>query len=104
MPGTEKPRGAARKPRKGAPTGRKTAKPASAAAKEPCRREGSNGNGNLRQQPEARGKYVYCIIQAGEPLRVGPLGIGIEPAEGHTVNYRDIAAVVGDTPHQVHDP
>src|SRR3989449_2038282 len=104
MPGIEKSRGPARKPRKGGPPRRNPAKRASAAAKDPSRREGSNGNGNLRQQPEARGKYVYCIIQASDPLRFGPLGIGIEPAEVHTVNYRDIAAVVSDTPIEVHDP
>src|SRR5947209_4060595 len=80
MPGIEKLKGAARKSRKGAPTARKSAKPASAAAKETSRRQG-DGNGNLHQQPDARGKYVYCIIQASEPLRFGPLGIGVEPAE-----------------------
>src|SRR5437899_10009900 len=52
----------------------------------------------------ARGKYVYCIIQSGETLRFGPLGIGADPAEVHTVNYKDIAAVVSDTPIEVHDP
>src|SRR5256885_7836825 len=52
----------------------------------------------------ARGKYVYCIIQSGESLRFGPLGIGSDPADVHTVNYKDIAAVVSDTPIEVHDP
>jgi gas vesicle protein GvpL/GvpF len=50
------------------------------------------------------GKYVYCIIQTSEPLRFGPVGIGSEPADVHTVNYRDIAAVVSDTPLEVYDP
>jgi hypothetical protein len=50
------------------------------------------------------GKYVYCIIQTGEPCRFGPVGIGSEPAEVHTVNYREIAAVVSDTPLEVYDP
>jgi len=50
------------------------------------------------------GKYVYCIIQTGEPCRFGPIGIGSEPAEVHTVNYREIAAVVSDTPLEVYDP
>src|SRR5689334_1475341 len=53
---------------------------------------------------DGRGKYVYCIVQADEPLRFGPLGIGAEPAEVHTINYKDIAAVVSDTPIEVHDP
>jgi hypothetical protein len=53
---------------------------------------------------EERGKYVYCVIRAREPLGFGRVGIGIEPAEVHTVNYKDIAAVVSDTPIEVHDP
>ncbi len=60
-------------------------------------------------EPSARpggrsGKYVYCIVQTKEPRRFGPIGIGSEPAEVHTVNYKDIAAVVSDTPLEVYDP
>jgi hypothetical protein len=51
-----------------------------------------------------RGKYVYCVIQVEKALNFGPLGIGVEPAEVHTVNYKDIAAVVSDTPIAVHEP
>lgn len=51
-----------------------------------------------------RGKYVYCVIYADKPLSFGPLGIGTEPADVHTVNYHDIAAVVSDTPIAVHEP
>src|SRR4051812_24375703 len=58
----------------------------------------------LAPASERSGKYVYCIIQASQPLRFGPIGIGGEPAEVHTVNYRDIAAVVSDTPLEVYDP
>jgi len=50
------------------------------------------------------GKYVYCIIHTNDPCRFGPIGIGSEPAEVHTVNYKDIAAVVSDTPLEVYDP
>jgi hypothetical protein len=50
------------------------------------------------------GKYVYCIIKSERPLRFGPLGIGAEPADVHTVHYRDIAAVVSNTPMVVQDP
>ena len=50
------------------------------------------------------GKYVYCIIKVEEALSFGPLGIGTDPAEVHTVNYRDIAAVVSNTPMVVQDP
>jgi hypothetical protein len=50
------------------------------------------------------GKYVYCIIQTTESRRFGPIGIGGEPADVHTVNFKDIAAVVSDTPLEVYDP
>jgi hypothetical protein len=53
---------------------------------------------------QAAGKYVYCIIHANHPLRFGSIGIGIEPTDVHTVNYKDIAAVVSDTPLEVYDP
>src|SRR5687767_5783747 len=42
----------------------------------------------------SEGKYVYCIIKSERPLYFGPLGLGQEPAEVHTVIYRDLAAVV----------
>jgi hypothetical protein len=54
--------------------------------------------------PADSGKYVYCIIQTTESLRFGPIGIGGEPADVHTVNFKDIAAVVSDTPLEVYDP
>jgi hypothetical protein len=54
--------------------------------------------------PSGEGKYVYCIVQSEMPLLFGPLGIGSEPAEVHTVNYRDLAAVVSNTPMVVQDP
>jgi len=57
-----------------------------------------------RETPADSGKYVYCIIQTTESLRFGPIGIGGEPADVHTVNYKDIAAVVSDTPLEVYDP
>jgi hypothetical protein len=52
----------------------------------------------------SRGKYVYCVIYADKPLSFGALGIGTDPADVHTVNYKDIAAVVSDTPIAVHEP
>jgi hypothetical protein len=58
----------------------------------------------LRTVSGRSGKYVYCIIQTTDPLRFGPIGIGSEPAEVHTVNFQDIAAVVSDTPLEVYDP
>jgi gas vesicle protein GvpL/GvpF len=50
------------------------------------------------------GKYVYCIIRSEQPLIFGPLGIGVEPADVHTIHYNDIAAVVSNTPMVVQDP
>jgi hypothetical protein len=50
------------------------------------------------------GKYVYCIIRSEQPLRFGPLGMGAEPAEVHTIHFHDIAAVVSNTPMVVQDP
>jgi hypothetical protein len=50
-----------------------------------------------------RGKYVYCIIRSSEFLRFGPLGLGVEPSDVHTINYRDLAAVVSDTPMGIQD-
>jgi hypothetical protein len=50
------------------------------------------------------GKYVYCIIKSEQPLGFGPLGMGVEPAEVHTINFQDIAAVVSNTPMVAQDP
>src|SRR5262249_33174621 len=52
---------------------------------------------------DSRGKYVYCIIRSDDPLRFGPIGIGTEPADVHTVSYKELAAVVSDTPVEVFD-
>jgi hypothetical protein len=61
------------------------------------------GRGGARSATSTRGKYVYCIVQATEPLKFGNVGLGAEPAEVHTVHYKDIAAVVSDTPIEVPD-
>src|SRR2546423_13906970 len=84
------------------------------AAARPRPKEGGSGaralapempvENGTRAETGGRGKYVYCIIQSTEALRFGPLGIGADPADVHTVNYKDIAAVVSDTPIEVHDP
>ena len=51
----------------------------------------------------SRGKYVYCIIESGDPLRFGPIGIGANPSEVYTVHYKNLAAVVSDAPLEVLD-
>jgi len=58
----------------------------------------------VEDDDQRSGKYVYCIIQTEQSLRFGPIGIGSEPADVHMVNYKDIAAVVSDTPLEVYDP
>jgi hypothetical protein len=75
-----------------------------AAAKPIAKEQPASDGANLKHGRDGRGKYVYCIIQSTEPLRFGPLGIGADPADVHTINFKDIAAVVSDTPIEVHDP
>ncbi len=70
------------------------------SARSPARPAAARGDGS----GQALGKYVYCVVRAGEPLRFGAIGIGARPAEVHTINYKDIAAVVSDTPLEVHEP
>ena len=53
---------------------------------------------------ETPGKYVYCVVHSTTPLHFGPIGIGSRRAEVHTVGYKDLAAVVSDTPIEVYDP
>jgi hypothetical protein len=57
-------------------------------------------------QPSAgssRGKYVYCIIEASDSLRFGPIGIGGDPSEVYSVHYKNLGAVVSDAPLEVLD-
>lgn len=44
------------------------------------------------------GKYIYCITEAGQGETFGPRGIGGQGNELTTIAYRDIAAVVSDSP------
>src|SRR5258708_465858 len=59
------------------------------------------GRQSARAATSTRGKYVYCIIQATEALKFGNIGLGSEPAEVQSVHYKDIGAVVSDTPIEV---
>jgi hypothetical protein len=54
--------------------------------------------------PDRSGKYVYCIIQSTSATSFGTIGIGAEPMDVYTIAYKDIAAVVSDTPLEVYDP
>ena len=44
------------------------------------------------------GKYIYCIMQNGKYIDFGPIGIGDRGDKVYTVGYKDISAVVSDSP------
>jgi hypothetical protein len=100
------------KPPRGAKAGAApVARKAETSRPSPARQEGVRSRlervkvpSAVRREDSSEGKYVYCIIRSDEPLTFGPLGLGPEPAEVHTVHYRDIAAVVSNTPIVVQDP
>jgi hypothetical protein len=58
----------------------------------------------VREERSGLGKYVYCIVRATTPLSFGTIGIGGEPADVYTVNWRELAAVISDSPPGVQDP
>ena len=47
---------------------------------------------------EKEGKYIYCIIELNHYQSFGPLGIGERGDELYTVWFKDIAAVVSNSP------
>jgi hypothetical protein len=73
-----------------------------------ARSAGANGNAERHAEPierpvraadgATRGKYVYCVIRSSKSLQFGLSTIAGEVAAVHTVNYRDLAAVVSDVP------
>jgi hypothetical protein len=106
-PSAPRPRPAARAARPAAGD-RKPARPAPAAERKAARSTedlARTAAVHAERAPatESRGKYVYCIIRSDEPMRFGPIGIGAEPADVHTVSYKELAAVVSDTPVEVFD-
>jgi len=44
------------------------------------------------------GKYMYCIIRSPEPREFKTRGIGERSDIVHTIHFRDLAAVVSDSP------
>jgi len=44
------------------------------------------------------GKYIYCIVQNGNSIHFGPLGIGGRGDNVYTVGFKDISAVVSNSP------
>ena len=55
-------------------------------------------------QAPPEGKYVYAIIECDAPQTFGAIGIGGRGDAVHTVHFRDLGAVVSDTPVVVYDP
>ena len=49
------------------------------------------------------GKYVYCIIRSERQRDFGAIGIG-GGQKVETVAFKDLAAVVSDTPIVIYDP
>ena len=93
-----------------APKAASSPKKADVSAKETARQEAARGKlervkvPSPKREDGSEGKYVYCVIRSEQPLSFGPLGLGPEPAEVHTIHYKDICAVVSNTPIVVQDP
>ena len=101
------------------PSRRTTARPSRTVDKKAAPNDGMAASRGIREVPpraaaptvskagakpvESRGKYVYCVIRSEDALRFGAVGLGTVPAEVSTVHYKDIAAVVSDTPIEVFD-
>jgi hypothetical protein len=106
------PSAPAKKPRTPAPVRARKAPPAPAPARgklervqmpRPVQRPATSAA--TRSADDANeGKYVYCVIKSEQPLSFGQLGIGPDPAEVHTVHFREIAAIVSTTRMVVQDP
>jgi len=73
-------------------------------AKEPSRREGRMATATCGSSPRRAASMSTASSRRASRSGSDPWASASEPAEVHTVNYRDIAAVVSDTPIEVHDP
>lgn len=63
----------------------------------------TSGDRPLAAPAPARRQYVYGIISASEEVALGPMGLGVPPAEVVTVRHGALAAVVSDGPEGVPD-
>jgi Gas vesicle synthesis protein GvpL/GvpF len=101
--GNGAPRPAAKTLLKGAP--KPPAKPARTLDRRASEKTVQGGRTTVGAESgiSSRGKYVYCIIESGDPLRFGPIGIGADPSDVYTVHYKNLAAVVSDAPLEVLD-
>jgi len=48
--------------------------------------------------------YIYCLIRSDQPREFATQGIGARGDRVYTVGYRDLAAVVSDSPGAVYEP
>jgi len=53
---------------------------------------------DVDRDSSGRGRYVYCIIRATQPLRFGAIGMDEQWPDVYTINFKDMAAVVSDVP------
>src|SRR5687767_10517005 len=78
------------KMRKNGAAAKATAKPAATrsgrAVDRPIDRVARRGTEGDTATGASRGKYVYCVIEAQEPMRFGPIGIGGDPSDVYTVH------------------
>ena len=88
-------------------SGRNATRPAAREAKagvgRATERVVQRGKSTTTDTSATRAKYVYCIIEAVETLRFGPIGIGADPSEVYSVHFKNLAAVVSDAPIEVLD-
>lgn len=58
----------------------------------------TKSSGNKVETIIKEGKYIYCIIALKGSKTFGPIGIGGRGDELHTISFKNIAAVVSDSP------
>ena len=50
------------------------------------------------------GKYIYGIIRHSEPLDYGPIGIGKRDDRVYSINFKDISAIISNSPVIQYEP
>jgi hypothetical protein len=54
--------------------------------------------GEVDRDHAVRGRYVYCIIRANQPLKFGGIGMDETWPDVYTINFKDMAAIISDVP------
>ena len=73
-------------------------------AADPRRGDDSVARGSGGDARGEGGKYVYCIIRLDSARDFGTIGIGEGANRVYTVHFKDLSAVVSDTPIVIYDP